>query len=82
MFGQVECFVCVIGQHKWYLLVKKSQTVTFVSHLHSYMIKDCSPRSYCVIFLTDLADHHAVCCYEKSVGSKTTKFVRLPYCVW
>ena len=82
VFGRVECFVCVIGQQKWHLLVQKSQTVAFVSHLHSYMIKDCSPSSYCVISLTDLADHHAVCCYVKSIGSKTAKFVRLPYCVW
>lgn len=82
VFGKVKCFVCSTGQQQWHILMQKTRTVMFVSHLHSYMIEDCSPNSYCVVSLTDLTDHHAVCCYEKSLGTKTAKFVRMPYYVW
>jgi len=80
--GLAMCFVSMCAEGKWYIVVRRMNTIAFVSHLHSYMVVEKSPAMYDVIALNDVIDHHAVCCYERIQDGNKVMFVRMPYHVW
>jgi hypothetical protein len=79
VFGEVDCFICRADDNKWHILLKMFD---YVSHFHSYAVREKTPLTYHLLTFSDLSDHHAVFGYMNLCGNRRVKFVRLPYHVF
>jgi hypothetical protein len=59
--GVVEYFVCSATGNLWYMLVRTYETVGFIEHLYSYMVRFPNYEEYKLLAFSELIDHHSVC---------------------